>query len=41
MRILYICDEYPPCVQGGIGTFTKDLAEALVKEGHQITIAGV
>lgn len=41
MRILYYCDEYPPCLQGGVGTFTKDLAEGLVKEGHQVTVVGI
>ena len=42
MTILFICSEYPPfALQGGIGTMTKTLAEALVKLGHTIFVAGV
>ena len=41
MRILYNCFEYPPCRHGGIGSFYKDLAESLVRQGHQVTIVGI
>lgn len=40
MHIGIHCYEYPPCKHGGVGSFTKDLAEALVKKGHQVTIFG-
>ena len=41
MRILYVCNEYPPGVHGGIGSFTRDIAEAMFSKGHQVTIWGV
>jgi len=34
------CYEYPPCKHGGVGSFTKDLAESLVKEGYKVTVFG-
>jgi glycosyltransferase involved in cell wall biosynthesis len=41
MNILFICNEYPPGKSGGIGSVTKSLARALVKQGHQIFVAGL
>lgn len=41
MRILYICNEYPPAPHGGIGSFTQNLASGMVKRGHQIIVFGV
>lgn len=42
MNILYICSEYPLCTaHGGIGTFTKILAEAMVQRGHKVFVAGI
>ena len=43
MKILFFTNEYsheklPDC--GGVGTFLKVLAEALVKKGHQVYIFG-
>ena len=40
MNILYLCDEYPPCKHGGIGTVTQLLARTLVKKGHKVYVAG-
>lgn len=40
MNILYLCDEYPPCQHGGIGTVTQLLARALVVKGHSVYVAG-
>jgi len=40
MNIGFHCTDYPPCHQGGIGSFTKDLAEGLVREGHDVTVFG-
>lgn len=41
MRILFVCNEYPPSVHGGIGSFTRDIAEGLVNAGHNIIIFGL
>lgn len=40
MNILYLCDEYPPCQHGGIGTVTQTLARSLVKKGHKVIVIG-
>lgn len=40
MHIGIICNEYPPCKHGGIGSFTKDLAEGLVNVGYNVTVVG-
>lgn len=41
MHICFICHEYPPCKHGGIGSFTKDLAESLVTNyNFKITVVG-
>lgn len=40
MRIVYICNEYPPKQSGGIGMFTKLMAEQLVAEGHNVIVFG-
>ncbi len=41
MKILYICNEYPPNLHGGIGSFTRDLATGLVNAGVSVTIWGL
>jgi glycosyltransferase involved in cell wall biosynthesis len=40
MNILYLCDEYPQCQHGGIGTVTQNLARELVQKGHNVTVCG-
>lgn len=40
MRILYVCNEYPPVHHGGIGSYTKLNAEFLIKECHQVFVIG-
>jgi glycogen synthase len=40
INILYICDEYPPCQHGGIGTVTKILANALSQKANKVVVAG-
>lgn len=40
MNILYICDEYPPCKHGGIGTVTQNLARILVERGNNVVVVG-
>jgi glycosyltransferase involved in cell wall biosynthesis len=41
MHIVFICNEYPPPVSGGIGAFTQTLARQLVANGHRVTVVGV
>lgn len=41
MNILFICDEYPPGLIGGIGTSVQTLARQLVKQGHKVFVAGL
>ena len=41
MHIGFVCHEYPPCNHGGIGSFTKDLAEGLIQSGFSVSVIGV
>lgn len=41
MNILFICDEYPPGLNGGIGSITQVLARALTEKGHKVFVAGM
>ncbi len=41
MKILYICNEYPPHLHGGIGSFTRDIAETMFNAGHEVHIWGI
>lgn len=41
MNILFICDEYPPGKNGGIGSSVQVLARELVKGGHSVYVAGL
>jgi glycosyltransferase involved in cell wall biosynthesis len=41
MRILYICEEYPPGKSGGIGTMVQCLGRELVKQGHEVFVVGL
>ena len=41
MNILYLCEEYPPGKNGGIGTMVQVLARALVKQGHNVFVIGL
>ena len=40
MKILYICNEYPPAPHGGIGTYVKFLAESLALKHHDVAVVG-
>lgn len=40
MNVLFYCNEYPPYPHGGIGTFTKEVAERLVKLGVNVYVYG-
>jgi glycosyltransferase involved in cell wall biosynthesis len=41
MNILYLCDEYPPGLHGGIGTYVRLMARQMVKLGHKVIVAGL
>jgi glycosyltransferase involved in cell wall biosynthesis len=41
MRIMFVCNEYPPAPHGGIGTFVQVVGRALVAAGHAVTVVGV
>lgn len=40
MKLLFICNEYPPTPHGGIGTFVRNLAYQLSALGHSISVVG-
>lgn len=40
MRIVFLCDEYPPDPGGGLGTFVQTMSHALMAEGHEVTSVG-
>ena len=41
MKVLYICNEYPPYIHGGIGSFTRDIACGLAISGVNVTVWGL
>ncbi len=41
MKILFICNEYPPNKHGGIGVFVKNLANNLKNNGFECVIIGI
>lgn len=41
MNILYLCDEYPPCQHGGIGSVTQNLTREITKKGHKVFVCGL
>lgn len=41
MKILYLCDEYPPGPHGGIGTYVRLMAQQMVKLGNKVIVAGL
>lgn len=40
MKIAFLANEYPPLPAGGIGTNLRNLARALVRDGHQVWVVG-
>ncbi|WGV12263.1 glycosyltransferase family 4 protein [Psychrobacter maritimus] len=40
LNIVFICNEYPPGKSGGIGVFTKKIAEGLCVHGHDVHVIG-
>jgi len=41
MNVLFICEEYPPGKNGGIGTMVRMLGREMVKQGHNVYVAGL
>src|SRR5918912_835422 len=41
MHVVFLTVEYPPLPSGGIGTSVRNLARALVAQGHRVTVLGV
>jgi len=41
MNILYLCEEYPPGKNGGIGTMVQVLGRTLVQQGHNVFVVGL
>jgi len=41
MKILFVCNEYPPRPHGGVGTFVQTIARGLYDRGHQVTVLGL
>lgn len=41
MNILFVCNEYPPAPHGGVGTFVKEMAHALLEKGHSVWVVGM
>ena len=37
---VFVCNEYPPARHGGIGVFTRMMAAALARAGHQVRVIG-
>ncbi|MEQ8517556.1 MAG: glycosyltransferase family 4 protein [Cytophagales bacterium] len=40
MKVLFICNEYPPSAHGGIGVVVKNIAEFLSSNGHEALVLG-
>jgi glycosyltransferase involved in cell wall biosynthesis len=40
MKILYICNEYPPAPYGGIGIYTRRVASVMASNGHKVFVVG-
>jgi len=41
MNIALVCNEYPPSLAGGIGTWTQSFARGLVRKGHNVWVVGI
>jgi glycosyltransferase involved in cell wall biosynthesis len=41
MHVCYLCNEYPPNRGGGIGSFTRNLSQAIVAKGHCVDVIGI
>ncbi|HVO58034.1 MAG TPA: glycosyltransferase family 4 protein [Dongiaceae bacterium] len=41
MKIVFLCNEYPPLPHGGIGTFVQTMARAFAARGHLVQVVGL
>jgi hypothetical protein len=41
MNLLYICDEYPPGPNGGIGSMVQVLAREMTRQGNRVFVVGL
>lgn len=41
MKIVFVCNEYPPRPHGGLGTFVQTVARGLSGRGHEVTVVGL
>ena len=41
MKLIFVCNEYPPAPHGGIGTFVHTIVHALQRAGHEVTVVGL
>lgn len=41
LRVIYLCNEYPPLPHGGVGVFVRGQATELVRAGHEAIVVGV
>ncbi len=41
MKIVFVCNEYPPRPHGGIGTFVETMALGLSGRGHMVSVVGL
>src|ERR1035438_2851 len=41
LRLVYLCNEYPPTSHGGLGTFTAMMAAQLAARGHSVHVVGL
>jgi len=41
LRLVYLCNEYPPTSHGGLGTFTAMMATQLAARGHAVHVVGL
>jgi len=41
LKLVYLCNEYPPAPHGGLGTFTAVLATRLAARGHSVHVVGL
>jgi glycosyltransferase involved in cell wall biosynthesis len=38
LRIVFLCEQYPPIIWDGVGIYTRDIAQALARLGHEVHV---
>jgi hypothetical protein len=41
MRILHVCESYPPDYGGGAGVYAADICQGLARHGHEVRVLAV